>query len=964
MQNDIHFYLARYLDLYPLLVPVGLIGLWRWDVWLTKKVIGFFYRPKKAGFKTSVSVITPVYNEDPKTFSLAIESWSRNKPDEIIAVIDYTDETCIRIFKEFAKKNKDFHLIITKTPGKREALADGIKAAKGEVVALIDSDTIWNDSTLKNALAPFSDGKIGGVATRQSVLETKTIAQKLFSIRLEQRYWDEIPFLATAEDILVCLSGRTALYRKKALMPILDQMVNEKFMGEKVISGEDKRLTYLVEAAGWKTTYQSTAEVFTTGVKDMGTFLNQQIRWTRNSWRNDLRAISENWVFKHLIFSLYLIDRAIQPFTLLISPIYFIVSLVLGLWIPVIVLLVWWHISRFIKMLPHLRKHPTDVWILPIFILFSFVSAYIRLYSLFSINMQGWITRWDKSRLTQFKYIDLARGHLLTLFVFGLVTSGVVLNKHFNYLVPQELQRQLVASTLQRTSSSNLAALKKNNNVLGATTFDPESQLTNRYEFKATDSLAGVAYQFGVTLDNLLFANVQKITNWNRIKPGTIFTIPPKGMTIISSYRFNYQRIYDDFLQIGYDLSTDTILISGRGYQVGLNDIYNSVGKEYLEEVAPKIWQLRANILLRSGTTLKLNKEEVTWLRMASGKKKFVTLRASNADVLIGGVKITSWDEEKQDFDKDYKDGRSYILVKDSARMDVKGSEIAYMGFPRAKDYPYSPYGISWRMSTGKSATSLLTGEVENSKFHDNYFGAFTFGATGMTWRGNEFYNNVRYGLDPHDDSNGFLVESNKFYTNGAHGLIFSKRCVNNTIRNNISYNNKLAGIMLHELSNNNLIEDNMLYGNNEGVSIDNSSKNVIRKNRIFDNKRGFLADKKSIGNVIEKNEINENKQYGVYLYGEANENVIRDNVLAFNTVGLYIKTSRNEASNNQIDQNKVGIYLLGKSKDNVLDSNKITYNESYGVYAKISHGISNLFSDNNVLEKNTKKDVAAYALD
>lgn len=959
MLNDIHFYLSRYLDLFPFFIPLGFVGIWRWDVWLTKKVIGLFYKPKKAGFKSSVSVVTPVYNENPGTFQTAIESWAKNSPNEIIAVIDYTDEVCINLFRSFSKKFKGARLIITKTPGKRDALADGIKAAKSEILALVDSDTIWTEGTLKNALAPFNDEKIGGVATKQSVLKPRTIAQKLFSIRLEQRYWDDIPFLATVEDVLVCLSGRTALYRKKAIMPILDQMTNEKFMGQKAISGEDKRLTYLIEAVGWKTTYQSNSQVYTTGVEDIKTFISQQVRWTRNSWRNDLRAISDNWVFKHLIFSLYLIDRAIQPFTLLVSPIYFMVSIVLGQWIPVFVILVWWHLSRLVKMYPHLRKHPGDIWILPIFILFSFVSAYIRLYALFSINMQGWITRWDKSRLTQFKFLEVAKGHVMTVFVFGLVVTGVVTNKYFNYLIPQEKQNRLIASTLQKKSNATLA--KKTNNVLGTSTFDAKSQLTQRHEFQSTDSLAGIAYQYGVSFDSLLNSNVQKITNWNRIRPGTIFTIPAKEMMINPSYRFNYQRIYDDFLQIGYDESTNTIFIAGRGYSVNLNDIYNNVGKEYLEEISPKTWFLKANIVLRSGTTLKLSKDEVTWLRLASSKDKFVTLRGSNADILIDGVKITSWDEKKQDYDKETKDGRSFILAKDSARMDVKSSEIAYLGFARPKDYPYSSYGISWRMSNSHRGNALLTGEVTNSKFHDNYFGAFTFGAVGMTWRGNEFYNNVRYGLDPHDDSNGFLVEDNKFYNNGSHGLIFSKRCIKNTVKNNISYNNKLHGIMLHELSNNNLIEDNMMYGNSDGISLDNSSSNVIRENRIFYNKRGVLADKKSMNNLIEKNEINENTQFGIYLYDDANENVISNNVLAFNNFGLYIKSSRNEANNNQIDQNRVGVYLLGKANGNSFNSNKISYSEVYGVYGKVSEGLGNLFAADNILSKNNKKDIAAH---
>ena len=961
MQNDIFFYLARYIDPYPFLLPLGFIGIWRWSVWLLKKTVGYFYKPQKARFKTSVSVITPVYNENPKIFSQAVESWARNKPNEIIAVIDYTDKACIAVFKDFVKKNRSAHLIITKTPGKREALADGIKVAKSEIVALVDSDTVWVDDTLINALAPFSDKKIGGVATRQSVVQPKTIAQKLFSIRLEQRYWDDIPFLATAEDVLVCLSGRTAFYRKAAIMPVLSEMVNEKFLGQKVISGEDKRLTYLVQEAGWKTTYQSTAQVTTTGVKDIPTFLKQQVRWTRNLWRNDLKAFSAGWVFKHFILTLYLLDRAIQPFALLVSPVYFFVSLALGLWIPVIVILVWWHISRFIKMYPHLKKYPLDIWMLPIFILFNFASIYIRLYALFSINVQGWVTRWHKSRLPQFRFLNLARAHALTISMFGLVILGVIYNKNNNYIIPHELQNQLIKSSLKK--KTNLTG-KINTNVLGAISSDPESKLSNRYEFQYTDSLAGVAEKFGVQFYNLLYANVHKITNWNRIKPGTIFTIPPQELNISPSYRFNYQRIYDDYLQIWYDPLSKAIVVSGRGYRVGLNDIYNSLGNKYLEEVSPKVWLLRSNLLLRSGVSLILEKEKVKWLKLKSGKDGFVTIRGSNTDVLIDGVKVTSWDESKNDYDKNLEDGRSYILVKDNARMDVIDSEIAYLGFARPADLPYSPYGISWRMSSGKLGYAILTGEVIKSKFHHNYFGAYTYGATGMTWRGNEFYNNARYGLDPHDDSNYFLIENNKFYNNGTHGLILSKRCSFNTIRSNVSYNNGLHGIMLHELSNSNIIDNNDLYGNSDGVNLDNSSKNIVRKNKILNNKRGILADKKSLENLIENNEINQNSQYGIYLYGQANENVIRDNILTANTVGIYIKTNRNLVSNNRLLQNGDGVYLLGKASNNSLDSNTITYSERYGVYGKIFAGFSNFLSEKNLLDKNYKSDVAAYVLE
>ena len=959
MNSDtLGYYFSKYIEYYPYLLPLGLLGVWRWSVWGIKKVVGSFYKPKETGYKTSVSVVTPVYNENTNTFTRAINSWAKNKPDEIIAVIDYTDKANIEIFKKFAKKNSFAKLIITRIPGKREALGEGIKYSKSDILALVDSDTIWEDKTLAFALAPFKDKSIGGVTTKQSVEKPNTLAQKLFSIRLEQRYWDDVPFLAKAEDILVCLSGRTSLYRRSAIMPVLKDMIFEKFMGEKVVSGEDKRLTYLIEKAGWKTTYQSNSLVMTTGVKDLATFFKQQIRWTRNSWRNDLQALFEGWTLRYPIFTLYLIDRIIQPFTLLISPIYFIISLYLGLWVPVLVILVWWHFSRLVKMYPHLKKYPKDIIILPIFIFFNFITAYIRIYSLLTVNTQGWMTRWDKSRLSKVTIFRNLAPHFGTLVIFFLIGFSISNNKNQNFLIPREVQRQLVLRTLPKVGSP-IAKAQASPSVLGISTSQNEEWSTKRHDFKLGESLAGIAEKYGVTVENLLSANASKITNWNRIEPGMRLTIPPKKISLPFNNKFNYRRLYADILQIYYDLPTDQIIVSGRGKTVTLRDLSASVDKKLLEEVSPVIWDLKTSIYLRSGVTLNLKNSEVKWLKMTSNDKKITRILAYNSDVFIDGIKITSWDAEKNDYDKNFKNGRSYILVKDGSRMDINNSEIAYLGYPRPENLPYSPYGISWKMSRNSIGKALLTGEVTNSKFHDNYFGAYTFGATGMIWRGNEFYANFRYGLDPHDDSNGFLVENNKFYNNGTHGLIFSKRCNNNIIRNNISFNNKGHGIMLHELSNNNIIENNKLFGNTDAVSLDNSSNNIIKNNNIYKNKRGVLADKSSVNNQIKNNNISSNSQYGVYLYGKSNDNVISNNTLTENENAIYIKTTNNQAINNTLIKNKIGIYFQGSASSNKISGNKITYSKLYGIYAKVSSGLSNFVEENNYIWRNKKNLVA-----
>lgn len=957
--NDIAYYAQQYLDLHPYVVPLGIIGFWRWGIWLFKELVALKYRPKTKPFKAKVSIVTPVYNENPKVFSKALETWVKNKPTEIIAVIDYTDKKCIKIMRDFKKKFKGTRLVITKVPGKRPALAEGIKRAKGDIVALVDSDTLWDKDVIKNALSPFNDKKIAGVGTYQNVLNPKTLAQKIFDIQLDIRYRDEMPFLSAAGDALVCLSGRTAFYRRKVILPMLHDLVHETFMGKPVISGDDKRLTYLVLSHGWKVYFQGDSHVYTPGMADLKSYLQQRIRWSRNALRADLKAIHDGWVLKHPALLFFQIDKLFQSIAVMLSPIFFLVSIFMGIYSVALLILAWWFVSRGIKMYPHLRRKPSDILLIPAFILYTFTTGFLKLYALFTLNTQGWITRWDKSRMPQLRFIKEAPAYALSLIVMIILALGVYAYKNLTYFVPKEREEKLIATTLpnQNVKQSEINPVTKKTESIKQSLKDKYT--VKKYTTQYGDSVSSIAYQYGIDSTNVLLANVPKITNWNRIPSGLIFNIPSKETQLNGMARFNYLRFYDDFLSITYDQPTNTIIISGRGKTVNLTDIRNSVGSDLVEEESPKVWLLNANLYVKSGTTLILDKEEVTWLKLLSTKDKFTYLRGLNTTFEMNGVKITSWDSSKNDYDRSLEDGRSYILVKDGSRMDIVNSELAYLGFPRAFDPTTSPYGVSWRMSNGKLGTTLLTGDIENSKFHDNYFGAYTFGATGMVWRKNEFYNNIRYGLDPHDDSNGFLVEGNVFHNNGSHGLIFSKRCVDNVIIDNISYNNSLHGIMLHQNSNNNLIENNKLYDNNDGIAVWDSSYNIIRNNEITNNKRGIRANDVSIHNLVESNNISENKQYGIYTYEKANKNIFRNNKLHNNDIAVYIKTSGNEISKNDIKNNRTGIYLLSSVTSNKILSNKIFYSREYGIYAKVDESVENPTNSNDLYRN--RRDIVAY---
>lgn len=893
--------LNNYFQIFALYCPLGVIGIWRWLVWVFKKAIALHYKPiKNNGYDTTLSVITPVYNENPELFRKALLSWKQNNPEEIIAVIDHSDNKCINEFTNFSKTFSGAKLVITKKPGKRPALADGVKIAKSEIVALVDSDTVWDDNIRKIILAPFADPLVGGVGTRQDVLEENTLAKKLFNIHLDHRYFDEMPFLAKSGDALTCLSGRTALYRKKAVINLVDDMVNETFWGKKCISGEDKCLTRLVQAAGWKTRYQLNACVRTTGMPDLLTFFKQQTRWIRNSWRSDLKSLTSKWIWrKEKMLAFHMADRFIQPLTLMIGPIYFILSIIWGHYLMAVILLAWWHFSRAIKIYPHLKHRPSDILILPAYVLAVYIMGVIKIYDFFTINKQGWITRWDKNRLGELRYLKLLPAYAGTAIVIFALGFGIV---NYKQAFANSKPNINFNSGIKFSNIEDIDIEKPKQVILD----NLKNQQFGYYTIKEDDTLSKIAWKYNGNVSVIIEANKIIIPNPNDLKIGQQIIIPVSELRNTLDKNNLISHIEP---AITFDEVENTINVKGEGSIVNLSRIYKVLNNEQiLKKLENNEWILKANLFISKDVTLVLTDDEVSWLKLLSEDNNFVIIRSYNGRVLIKNTKITSWDESNQNYDFDAENGRSLILTKYDGRMDIVNSELAYLGYGYYDIYqqgqPYGgSYGISWKIPNDSFKQYLITGNVLNSKIHNNYFGLYTYGATGMIFSGNEIYNNIEYGLDPHDDSNNLIIENNQSYDNGNHGIIISKRCFNNIFRNNISYSNKLHGIMLDRQSNNNLIENNITYDNVDGIAVYDSNNNLIRNNEIKENQGGIRANVNSSGNYIEQNKITNNEN-GVFLYDKADNNFVISNFIKDNKKGIYIK---NAAGNLIVDSLKNG---------------------------------------------------------
>jgi len=370
-------------------LPLGLLGLVRWTSWLVRRIPAALYQPIRNDYRLPLSIVVPVYQEDPEIFARAIESWLQEGVEEVVLVIDETDTTCQRVAAQYPVK-----VIITDVPGKRDALKRGWEACTTPLVALVDSDTIWASDVAAKVAMPFADPEIGAVATRQNVYNPVGFLQRVNDIYLDLRYFDENAAQTYLGRAVSCISGRTGVYRRELLLEIGEEFMDETFLGVPCMSGDDKRLTSLVLMRGHRTYMQRSARVWSTFPGTPAIFLKQRLRWARNTWRSDVRALFiDKWAWRYPFLAYTMLDKMISAFTLLVAPVFMILAIAHQKWGFVIALALWWWVSRALKLLPHLRRRPSSFFLVPPFVLLSFVMAVVKLCALLTIRKQRWLTR-------------------------------------------------------------------------------------------------------------------------------------------------------------------------------------------------------------------------------------------------------------------------------------------------------------------------------------------------------------------------------------------------------------------------------------------------------------------------------------------------------------------------------------------------------------------------------------------
>lgn len=374
-------------------IPLGVAGIVSWSVWLGRRALSVRYKPIKNKYRTTTSVLVPAYREDPDIVERCLETWLEQRPTEIIIVPDVEDREVIERLRRRA--DPTVRVIPFVHEGKRSALGVAIKAARYEIIVLCDSDTAWEPGLLDAVQMPFVDPKVGGVGTRQNVFEAKSsVWRRVADWLVDIRYLDYVPAQSKAGAV-ACLSGRTAAYRRDAVLPVVHNLEHEFFLGRRCIAGDDGRLTWLVLASGYRTVYQSSARAMSMFPDNLKAFMKQRVRWSRNSYRTYLTSIWKGWLWRQpLICQVSVLQILMTPVTMGVAVTY------LTLWglrpekNAILIALGWLLVGRAIRGFSHLRERPSDIFVLPLTVLMIIIVALpVKTWAFFTMNKQGWLTR-------------------------------------------------------------------------------------------------------------------------------------------------------------------------------------------------------------------------------------------------------------------------------------------------------------------------------------------------------------------------------------------------------------------------------------------------------------------------------------------------------------------------------------------------------------------------------------------
>ncbi|KQX78716.1 glycosyltransferase [Streptomyces clavifer] len=220
-------------------------------------------------FTRPVTVLVPAYNERECIEATVRSLVASDYPIEVIVIDDGSTDGTADLVDAMWIPN--VRVVRQQNAGKPAALNNGIANARYDIVVMMDGDTVFEPSTVRELVQPFADPRVGAVAgnakvgNRDSLIGAWQHIEYVMGFNLDRRMYDLLGCMPT-------IPGAVGAFRREAL----DRIGG---MSEDTLA-EDTDVTMGLHRDGWRVVYAEDARAWTEAPESVQQLWSQRYRWS------------------------------------------------------------------------------------------------------------------------------------------------------------------------------------------------------------------------------------------------------------------------------------------------------------------------------------------------------------------------------------------------------------------------------------------------------------------------------------------------------------------------------------------------------------------------------------------------------------------------------------------------------------------------------------------------------------
>ncbi|MFD0064781.1 glycosyltransferase [Streptomyces sp. NPDC056690] len=216
-----------------------------------------------------VSVLVPAFNEAKCIENTVRSLMSSEHPIEIIVIDDGSTDGTARIVENL--RLPGVRVVRQHNAGKPAALNRGLANARCDLIVMMDGDTVFEPSTVRELVQPFGDRRVGAVAgnakvgNKDSLIGAWQHIEYVMGFNLDRRMYDMLRCMPT-------IPGAVGAFRRSALERIGG-------MSDDTLA-EDTDVTMALHRDGWRVVYAEKARAWTEAPESVQQLWSQRYRWS------------------------------------------------------------------------------------------------------------------------------------------------------------------------------------------------------------------------------------------------------------------------------------------------------------------------------------------------------------------------------------------------------------------------------------------------------------------------------------------------------------------------------------------------------------------------------------------------------------------------------------------------------------------------------------------------------------